>query len=268
MTSEEKEAPALTNTREPELFTASDVARFCQVDLKTIHNWADKGEIRHFRTPGRHLRFRRLDVLDFLRKYGYPIPEVLRMGKPKVVVIDDDPAVLAALRKTLARKFDLTTFQDPFDALVAVGSLQPDALILDVKMPGLDGISAAREVSAERLCAVVLLTAFSQRKLIESARDAGVMAYLVKPFQREDLVPAIELAVGRFVELVALADHSSSLEDQLATRKLSDRAKALLISAHGMTEEEAFRFLQRGAMNRRVPMRQVATEVLNGEFAP
>ena len=87
------------NTTQPELFTASDVARFCQVDLKTIHNWADKGEIRHFRTPGRHLRFRRLDVLDFLRKYGYPIPEILRMGKPKVVVVDDDPSVLAALRK-------------------------------------------------------------------------------------------------------------------------------------------------------------------------
>src|SRR5882724_11276198 len=100
------------DTRGAELFTASQLARFCQVDLKTIHNWADKGEIRHFRTPGRHLRFRRLDVLDFLRKYGYPIPEVLRMGKPKVVIIDEDPQVLAALRRTLARRFDLTTFQD------------------------------------------------------------------------------------------------------------------------------------------------------------
>jgi excisionase family DNA binding protein len=84
MTSEEKETVPTSTTQQPELFTASDVARFCQVDLKTIHNWADKGEIRHFRTPGRHLRFRRLDVLDFLRKYGYPIPDVLRMGKPKV----------------------------------------------------------------------------------------------------------------------------------------------------------------------------------------
>src|SRR5258708_34113094 len=90
--------------RAPELFTASDVARFCQVDLKTIHNWADKGEIRHFRTPGRHLRFRRLDVLDFLRKYGYPIPEVLRMGKPKVVIIAEDPQGLAAPRRALARR--------------------------------------------------------------------------------------------------------------------------------------------------------------------
>src|SRR5690242_5738500 len=124
----------------PELFTASQFARFCQVDLKTIHNWADKGEIRHFRTPGRHLRFRRLDVLDFLRKYGYPIPDVLRLGKPKVVAVDDDPQVLASLRKSLSKRFELTTFQDPFDALVAVGNIQPDAMILDVKMPGLDGV--------------------------------------------------------------------------------------------------------------------------------
>src|ERR1700729_187740 len=124
MTSEEKEAVTPSTTQQPELFTASDVARFCQVDLKTIHNWADKGEIRHFRTPGRHLRFRRLDVLDFLRKYGYPIPEALWTGKPKVVVVDDDPAVLAAVRRSLAQKFDLVTFQDAFDALVAVGSLQ------------------------------------------------------------------------------------------------------------------------------------------------
>src|SRR3984885_626653 len=124
-TTEEKETPTNNANPQPELFTASDVARFCQVDLKTIHNWADKGEIRHFRTPGRHLRFRRVDVLDFLRKYGYPIPELLRTGKPKIVVVDPDPATLATIRRALAKQFELTTFQDPFDALVAVGSLQP-----------------------------------------------------------------------------------------------------------------------------------------------
>src|ERR1700760_3931855 len=126
MTTEEKEAAAPTSaTPHPEPFTASDVARFCQVDLKTIHNWADKCEIRHFRTPGRHLRFRRLDVLDFLRKYGYPIPEELSAGKPRVVAVDDDPNVLAGIRRALSRRFEVTTFQDPFDALVAVGNLQP-----------------------------------------------------------------------------------------------------------------------------------------------
>jgi excisionase family DNA binding protein len=122
----------------PELFTASEFANFCQVDLKTIHNWADKGEIRHFRTPGRHLRFRRLDVLDFLRKYGYPIPDILRAGKPKVVVVDEDPNVLASVRRALSRRFDVTTFQDPFEALVAIGTLLPDAMVIDLEMQGLD----------------------------------------------------------------------------------------------------------------------------------
>src|SRR6201989_1701049 len=111
MTSEEKEAaaiPAATSTaQQPELFTASDVARFCQVDLKTIHNWADKGEIRHFRTPGRHLRFRRLDVLDFLRKYGYPIPEVLRQGKPTVHIIEEDAHQLESMKKALSARFEV-----------------------------------------------------------------------------------------------------------------------------------------------------------------
>src|SRR3954464_5671826 len=157
---EEREAPPTTQ-QQPELFTASDVARFCQVDLKTIHNWADKGEIRHFRTPGRHLRFRRLDVLDFLRKYGYPIPEGRRMGKPKVVVVDEDPAVLAAVRRTLAKKFDLTTFQDPFDALVAVGSLQPDALVIDVKMPGLDGVRCLARLRSIDLTAHIRCIVYS-----------------------------------------------------------------------------------------------------------
>src|SRR5690242_21092939 len=103
MTSEEKEANQ--PTQQPELFTASEVARFCQVDLKTIHNWADKGEIRHFRTPGRHLRFHRGDVVEFLRKYGYPVPAILRAGKPKIVIVDDDPHVLASIRRALGRRF-------------------------------------------------------------------------------------------------------------------------------------------------------------------
>lgn len=154
------------------------------------------------------------------------------------------------------------------DAVELVRELCPDVAILDVKMPGLDGITAAGTISAERLCAVVLLTAFSQRKLVESARDAGVMAYLVKPFQREELVPAIELAVGRFHELTALAEQTASLEEQLAVRKLTDRAKARLIADHGLSEDDAFRFLQRGAMDRRVPVRQVAEAVLAGELAP
>jgi excisionase family DNA binding protein len=166
---------------QPELFTASDVARFCQVDLKTIHNWADKGELKHFRTPGRHLRFRRMDVLDFLRKYGYPIPEVLRTGKPKVVVVDDDAGVLAALRRTLSRRFDLTTFQDPFDALVAVGSLQPDALVFDVKMPGLDGIRALERLKAIESTSHIRCIVYSNNdEMKKNATEAGAHDFIKK----------------------------------------------------------------------------------------
>jgi excisionase family DNA binding protein len=191
---EEKEAPA--NTQQPELFTASDVARFCQVDLKTIHNWADKGEIRHFRTPGRHLRFRRLDVLDFLRKYGYPIPDVLRMGKPKVVIIDEDPQVLAALRRTLSRRFDLTTFQDPFDALVAVGSLQPDALIVDVKMHGLDGIRALERLRSIDATAHIRCIVYSTHdELKKNATDAGAYDF-IKKGEVADLRDSLERLMG------------------------------------------------------------------------
>lgn len=198
MTSEEKEAATTTpsTTQQPELFTASDVARFCQVDLKTIHNWADKGEIRHFRTPGRHLRFRRLDVLDFLRKYGYPIPEVLRLGKPKVVVVDEDPAVLAAVRRTLSKKFDLTTFQDPFDALVAVGSLQPDALILDVKTPGLDGVRALERLRAIDATAHIRCIVYSgHEEAKKAATDAGAYDF-IKKGELAELRDSLERLMG------------------------------------------------------------------------
>ena len=197
MTSEEKEAATTTSTtQQPELFTASDVARFCQVDLKTIHNWADKGEIRHFRTPGRHLRFRRLDVLDFLRKYGYPIPEVLRLGKPKVVVVDEDPAVLAAVRRTLSKKFDLTTFQDPFDALVAVGSLQPDALILDVKTPGLDGVRALERLRAIDATAHIRCIVYSAHEdAKKAATDAGAYDF-IKKGELAELRDSLERLMG------------------------------------------------------------------------
>ena len=197
MTSEEKEAvPVSPAPQQPELFTASDVARFCQVDLKTIHNWADKGEIRHFRTPGRHLRFRRLDVLDFLRKYGYPIPEVLRLGKPKVVVVDEDPAVLAAVRRTLSKKFDLTTFQDAFDALVAVGSLQPDALVLDVTMPGLDGVRCLTRLHGIDATAHIRCLVYSAREdLKKAATEAGAYDF-IKKGELAELRDSLERLMG------------------------------------------------------------------------
>ena len=166
------------------------------MDLKTIHNWADKGEIRHFRTPGRHLRFRRLDVLDFLRKYGYPIPDVLRMGKPKVVVVDDDPAALATLRRRSRERFDLTTFQDPFDALVAVGNLQPDALVLDVKMPGLDGVRCLERLAVDRRDVAHPLHRLLDARRDEEERDRGRRLRLHQEGRSRELRDSLERLMG------------------------------------------------------------------------
>ncbi len=188
----------------------------------------------------------------------------------RVVVAEDDAIIRMDLCLILQEEgYEVVGDCGRGDEVVAlVRERRPDVAILDVKMPGLDGITAAGEIASERLCAVVLLTAFSQRKLVESARDAGVMAYLVKPFQREELVPAIERAVGRFSELVALSRHAASMEEQLEVRKLTDRAKARLIADHEMSEELAFKFLQRASMDRRIPVRQVAEAVLAGELTP
>ena len=139
----------------------------------------------------------------------------------------------------------------------------PDVVLMDVKMPVLDGISAAEQIAQKKIAPVVLLTAFSQRELVERARDAGAMAYVVKPFSEKDLVPAIELAVARFDELRALEDEVSDLAEQFATRKLVERAKSLLTSTMDMTEPEAFRWIQKSSMNRRLTMREVAQTVID-----
>jgi response regulator NasT len=144
----------------------------------------------------------------------------------------------------------------------------PDVAILDIKMPGLDGLSVARELTRERVCAVLILSAFSQRELIEEARDAGALAYLVKPFQRSELVPALEVAIGRFREIRELSERSESLEEQLLARKVIDRAKGLLIDSFGLTESDAFSFVQRTAMSERTTMQAVAERVLAGELRP
>jgi excisionase family DNA binding protein len=165
----------------PELFTASEFAHFCGVDLKTIHNWADKGQIRHFRTPGRHLRFRRLDVIDFLRKFGYPVPESLRSGKPKVVVVDADAIVLANIRRGLGRRFEVTTFQDPFEALVAIGTLEPDAMVIDVDMSGLDGVRCLERLkSIESTSHIRTIVYSSEEQRRRAAMDAGAFDFIPK----------------------------------------------------------------------------------------
>ncbi len=154
------------------------------------------------------------------------------------------------------------------EAVEMIRELKPDLAILDIKMPGLDGLAAARVLASERLCAVVVLTAFSQRDLIEQARDAGAIGYLVKPVQRSDLVPAVEVALGRYAELNALEQEVGDLSERLEARKLVDRAKGRLMDGHGMSEQEAWRFLQIEAMNRRLRIHEVAREVVDGRAAP
>jgi response regulator NasT len=151
---------------------------------------------------------------------------------------------------------------DGEEAVRLAEELRPDLVMLDVKMPVLDGISAAERITEQRLAAVVMLTAFSQRELVERARDAGAMAYVVKPFTTADLVPAIELAVSRFAEITALEAEVSDLEERLETRKRVERAKALLQQQYQLSEPEAFRWLQKSAMDRRLTMREVADVVI------
>jgi response regulator NasT len=149
-----------------------------------------------------------------------------------------------------------------------VRELAPDLAILDIRMPGIDGLSAAREITAEQSAAVLILTAYSQRNLIEEARDAGVLAYLIKPFQRSELIPAIEVALGRYNEMRALRAEVDGLEEQLETRRALDRAKGILMDECGMKEADAFGFIQKTAMSERARMKAVSERIISGELRP
>jgi len=189
---------------------------------------------------------------------------------PRVVIAEDEAIIRLDLRETLvAQGYEVVGEAGRGDEAVdLVRDLRPDLVILDVKMPGLDGLSAARLIAAERLAAVLVLTAFSQRELVTEARDAGALAYLVKPFQEKDLVPAIEVALARHAELVALERSVGDLQDRLAARKLTDRAKGRLMDEHGLDEQSAWRFIQTSAMNGRTSIAAVAQRVLDGDLAP
>ena len=188
----------------------------------------------------------------------------------RVVIAEDEAIIRLDLKETLEEEgYEVVGETGRGDeAVELVRTLQPDVAILDVKMPGVDGLEAARQITSDRLAAVLILTAFSQRELIEQARDAGALAYLVKPFQRTELVPAVEVAIGRFQEIKSLHDQAQNLEEQLATRKLVDRAKGKLMDAHGLSEQDAFSFIQRTAMQHRLTMRVVSEQVLAGELLP
>ncbi|OIQ73026.1 putative transcriptional regulatory protein pdtaR [mine drainage metagenome] len=152
--------------------------------------------------------------------------------------------------------------------LALARELRPDLVILDVKMPVMDGISAAEAIVAEHLGAVLMLTAFSQRDLVLRAKEAGAMAYLLKPFTIGELVPAIEIAVGRHQEMLALEGEVESLSDRLETRKAVERAKGVLMTTMGVSESDAFRWIQKASMDRRLSMRAVAEAVINKEKVP
>lgn len=188
----------------------------------------------------------------------------------RVVIAEDEAIIRLDLKETLLEEgYEVVGETGRGDeAVQLVREHKPDIAILDIKMPGLDGLAAAREITGEGRAAVLILTAFSQRDLIERARDAGAMAYLVKPYQKVDLFPALELALARFSELRALHEQATSLEDQLNTRKTVDRARGRLMDDHAMSEQDAFAFIQRTAMQERRTMRHVAEQILAGDLAP
>ncbi len=190
---------------------------------------------------------------------------------PTRVVIAEDEAIIRLDLKELLQEEGYEVVGETGrgdEAIELVRDLRPDLVILDIKMPGLDGLSAARQVASERLAAVLMVTAFSQRELVEQARDAGALAYLVKPFQKSDLIPAIEVALGRFSELTALERDVEDLQSRLDARKTIDRAKGRLMDGHGMAEQDAWRFLQQQAMTNRVKVDEIARRVVDGELTP
>ena len=182
----------------------------------------------------------------------------------RVVIAEDEALIRLDLAEMLAEEgYDVVgQAADGARAVELAEEHRPDLVILDVKMPVLDGIAAAERIARDRIAPVVILTAFSQRELVERARDAGAMAYLVKPFSRTDLVPAIEIAVSRFAELGVLETEVADLAEQLAARKAVDRAKAVLQRELGLSEPDAFRWIQKTAMDLRRPMREVAEGVV------
>jgi two-component system, response regulator PdtaR len=181
-----------------------------------------------------------------------------------VVIAEDEALIRLDLAEMLADEgYDVVGQAGDGETAVALAEEhRPDLVVLDVKMPRLDGIAAAERIAGQRIAPVVILTAFSQRELVERARDAGAMAYLVKPFTQQDLVPAIEMAVSRFAEVQLLEAEVADLSDRLATRKAVDRAKSVLQQQLDLSEPDAFRWIQKTAMDLRLSMRQVAEGVV------
>jgi response regulator NasT len=188
----------------------------------------------------------------------------------RVVIAEDEAIIRLDLKETLEEEgYEVVGETGRGDeAVELVREHSPDIAILDIKMPGMDGLTAAREISGENLAAVLILTAFSQRDLIERARDAGALAYLVKPFQKSELIPALEVALGRHKEMQALHAEVKGLEDQLDTRRVVDRAKGILMDTHKLSENDAFDWIQKTAMRERLTMKVVGQRIIDGELGP
>jgi len=188
----------------------------------------------------------------------------------RVLIAEDEALIRLDLREMLVEEgYDVVGEAGDGEAAVRLAEeYRPDLVILDIRMPIMDGLAAAEKIAQASIAPVVILTAFSQRDLVERARAAGAMAYLVKPFQKSDLVPAIEIAISRFAEMTALEAEVASLTDRLETRKIVERAKGTLMAAFGMTEPEAFKWIQRTAMDHRLTMKEVADRILAENLPP
>ncbi|MGE9807707.1 MULTISPECIES: ANTAR domain-containing response regulator [unclassified Janibacter] len=192
--------------------------------------------------------------------------EAPESGRKRIVVAEDE----ALIRLDLAEMLEDHGYEvvgqasDGEQAVAMATSLSPDLVIMDVKMPVMDGLTAAEQIGSQRLCPVVMLTAFSQTELVERARDAGVMAYIVKPFTAADVTPAIDIALSRWSEVQALEAEVADLGERLETRKAVERAKGVLMKKLKITEAEAFRWIQKTAMDRRLGMKEVADAVVAG----
>jgi len=188
----------------------------------------------------------------------------------RILIAEDEAIIRLDLKETLEEEgYEVVGAVGRGDEAVAlVRELSPDLAILDIKMPGMDGIAAAKEIAGNRRAAVLILTAFSQRDLVEQATAAGAIGYLVKPFQKSDLIPAIEVAMARFRDVKALEAQVETAKEQLTTRRIVERAKGVLMDRHRMSEADAFAFIQQTAMRDRCKMREIAERVLDGSLTP
>lgn len=191
------------------------------------------------------------------------------MDRTRVIIADDESVIRMDLREMLLNLGYLVVGEvgDGRSAVNLARELKPDVVIMDIKMPDMDGIDAAKTLTEERIAPVILLTAYSQKDLVERAKEAGVVGYMVKPFRESDLVPAIEVALARFQEFEALHKEVDDLQLALETRKLVDRAKGILMDSQGLSEAEAFRKIQKMSMNTRKPMKEVAEAIILAQQA-